>query len=123
VTTAADAEQLALWRIIHDDDRWIDNTIKGGWYVEVQPSAHGRLLQGRLSAFLRRLEHAGIKELRPLAQSAPAAAVNEGRALQILRAQQLDTSYSMAVVDPDERTATAGITNTARTIASAFRRC
>jgi predicted MFS family arabinose efflux permease len=28
-------------------------------------------------------------------------------------------SYSMAVVDPDERTATAGITNTARTIASA----
>jgi predicted MFS family arabinose efflux permease len=29
-------------------------------------------------------------------------------------------SYSMAVVDPDERTATAGITNTARTIASAF---
>ena len=29
-------------------------------------------------------------------------------------------SYSMAVVDPDERTATAGITNTARTIASAL---
>jgi MFS family permease len=29
-------------------------------------------------------------------------------------------SYSMAVVDPDERTATAGITNTARTVASAF---
>jgi MFS family permease len=29
-------------------------------------------------------------------------------------------SYSMAVVDPDERTATAGIINTARTIASAF---
>lgn len=29
-------------------------------------------------------------------------------------------SYSMAVVDPDERTATAGITNFARTTASAF---
>jgi hypothetical protein len=29
-------------------------------------------------------------------------------------------SYSMAVVDPDEQTVTAGITNTARTIASAF---
>ena len=29
-------------------------------------------------------------------------------------------SYSMAVVDPDERTATGSITNTARTIASAF---
>jgi predicted MFS family arabinose efflux permease len=27
-------------------------------------------------------------------------------------------SYLMAVVDPDERTATAGITNTARTVAS-----
>jgi MFS family permease len=29
-------------------------------------------------------------------------------------------SYSMAVVDPDERTATAGLTNVARTAASAF---
>jgi hypothetical protein len=29
-------------------------------------------------------------------------------------------SYMMAVVDPDERTATAGITNTARTVAAAF---
>lgn len=29
-------------------------------------------------------------------------------------------SYMMAVVDPDERTATAGITNTARTVAGAF---
>jgi hypothetical protein len=29
-------------------------------------------------------------------------------------------SYTMAVVDPDERTATAGITNVARTTASAI---
>jgi hypothetical protein len=29
-------------------------------------------------------------------------------------------SYTMAVVDPDERTATAGITNTVRTAAAAF---
>jgi MFS family permease len=46
--------------------------------------------------------------------------------LVLLRAcmSQMDVptrkSYSMAVVDPDERTATAGIINTARTIASAF---
>jgi MFS family permease len=46
--------------------------------------------------------------------------------LMLLRAcmSQMDVptrkSYSMAVVDPDERTATAGIINTARTIASAF---
>jgi MFS family permease len=46
--------------------------------------------------------------------------------LLLLRAcvSQMDVptrkSYSMAVVDPDERTATAGITNTARTVASAF---
>jgi hypothetical protein len=32
-------------------------------------------------------------------------------------------SYSTAVVDADHRTATAGITHTARTIANAFRRC
>ena len=47
-------------------------------------------------------------------------------ALYLLRlsTSQMDVpsrkSYSMAVVDPDERTATAGNTNTARTVASAF---
>ncbi len=59
--------------------------------------------------------------LVPLAPSAELAV-----ALFLLRMSlsQMDVptrkSYTMAVVDPDERTATAGITNTARTVASAF---
>jgi len=57
----------------------------------------------------------------PLAPSAPLAV-----ALFLLRmsVSQMDVptrqSYTMAVVDPDERTATAGITNVARTTASAI---
>jgi len=59
--------------------------------------------------------------LVPLAPSAELAV-----ALFLLRMSlsQMDVptrkSYTMAVVDADERTATAGITNTARTVASAF---
>jgi MFS family permease len=59
--------------------------------------------------------------LVPLAPSAELAVV-----LFLLRmsVSQMDVptrkSYMMAVVDPDERTATAGITNTARTVAAAF---
>jgi hypothetical protein len=93
VTTATDAEQLALWRLIHTDGRWIDNSIQGGWYVEVRPSARGRLLLDRLPAFLRDLEQAGIAELRPFEQSTPLCAINEGRALQIEHAHQSGTNY------------------------------
>jgi MFS family permease len=59
--------------------------------------------------------------LVPLAPSAPLAV-----ALFLMRmsVSQMDVptrkSYTMAVVAPDERTATAGITNTARTVTSAF---
>jgi MFS family permease len=59
--------------------------------------------------------------LVPLAPSAELAV-----AIFLLRmsVSQMDVptrkSYTMAVVEPDERTATAGITNTARTVASAF---
>ncbi|SRR6266545_6982104 len=59
--------------------------------------------------------------LVPLAPSAPLAI---GLFLLRMSVSQMDVptrkSYTMAVVDPDERTATAGITNTARTIAAAF---
>jgi hypothetical protein len=55
VTTAADAEQLVLWRLIHGNERWIDNTIKGGWYVEVQPSARATRSRHREGFRPRRL--------------------------------------------------------------------
>jgi hypothetical protein len=59
--------------------------------------------------------------LVPLAPSAESAVV---LFLMRMSISQMDVptrkSYMMAVVDPDERTATAGITNTARTVAAAF---
>jgi hypothetical protein len=93
VTTAADAEQLELWRIIHTGVRWIDNSIRGEWYVEVRPSARGRLLGERLPALLRDLEQAGITEFRPFERTTRLAAINQGRALQIEHARQAGTSY------------------------------
>jgi len=59
--------------------------------------------------------------LVPLAPTAPLAVA---AFLLRMSVSQMDVptrkSYTMAVVDPDERTATAGITNTARTVAAAF---
>ena len=59
--------------------------------------------------------------LLPLMPSAPLAI---GLFLFRMSISQMDVptrqSYTMAVVDEDERTATAGITNVARTVASAF---
>ena len=54
---------------------------------------------------------------------APAAWLSVGLFLARMSVSQMDVptrrSYTMAVVDPDERTAAAGITNVARTLASA----
>ncbi|HEY8732589.1 MAG TPA: MFS transporter [Candidatus Limnocylindria bacterium] len=54
----------------------------------------------------------------------PTAALAVGVFLMRMSISQMDVptrqSYTMAVVDPDERTATAGLTNVARTASSAF---
>jgi len=59
--------------------------------------------------------------LVPIAPTAPLAVA---AFLLRMSVSQMDVptrkSYTMAVVDPDERTATAGITNTARTVAATF---
>ena len=68
--------------------------------------------------------HLPSNVLLMLVPLAPAAWLAVALYLLRLSTSQMDVptrkSYSMAVVDADERTATAGITNTARTIASAF---
>jgi len=54
----------------------------------------------------------------------PTAALAVTLFLMRMSISQMDVptrqSYTMAVVDPDERTATAGLTNVARTTSSAF---
>ncbi|HET8569769.1 MAG TPA: MFS transporter [Candidatus Limnocylindria bacterium] len=59
--------------------------------------------------------------LVPLAPTAPLA-IAVFLARQSISQMDVPTrqSYTMAVVDPDERTATAGITNVSRTVASSF---
>ena len=68
--------------------------------------------------------HLPSNVLLMLVPLAPAAWLAVALYLLRLSTSQMDVptrkSYSMAVVDADERTASAGITNTARTIASAF---
>src|SRR4051794_14980943 len=46
VTAAAHPEALALWRLI-SKEKWIERTLRGGWAVNVIPSANYKLLRER----------------------------------------------------------------------------
>jgi MFS family permease len=67
--------------------------------------------------------HLPSNVLLALVPFAPTAELAVAFFLMRMSLSQMDVptrkSYTMAVVDPDERTATAGITNTARTVAAA----
>jgi predicted MFS family arabinose efflux permease len=68
--------------------------------------------------------HLPSNVLLVLVPLAPTAALAVVALLLRMTVSQMDVptrkSYTMAVVEPDERTATAGITNTARTVTAAF---
>jgi hypothetical protein len=65
VTAAADAEQLALWKLVGGrGKRWIEPDLAGGWQVRVLPSTRGKNLRQQLPSLLRELEQAGTRVIR-----------------------------------------------------------
>lgn len=62
VTTAADDEQLSLWKTIKRHDMpWIEPTLTGGWIVRMLPSTRAKNLVRQLPGLLRSLEQAGLR--------------------------------------------------------------
>lgn len=65
VTRAADQQELELWQLIgRRGRRWLVPELRGGWLVQVLPSARARLLFDRLPSLLRSLEHDDIAAIR-----------------------------------------------------------
>jgi hypothetical protein len=64
VTSAADSESIELWKLINSNGRWVEPDLIGGWSVALLPQARAQRLRFALPAFLRRLERAGVREVR-----------------------------------------------------------
>ncbi len=97
---------------------WV-NVVSGLSFLAT-PALAGRIGLLRTMVFT----HMPSNVLLVLVPLAPTAELAVALFLMRMSLSQMDVptrkSYTMAVVDADERTATAGITNTARTVASAF---
>lgn len=60
VTAAADPDCVELWKLMNgSDERWIEDGLRGGWFVSLYPRARVRRLRSELPGLLRRLENDG----------------------------------------------------------------
>jgi hypothetical protein len=64
VTSAADGESIALWRLMNDrDERWQVDGLEGGWSVSLEPSARGKRVWKELPSLLALMEEERITDL------------------------------------------------------------
>jgi hypothetical protein len=97
VTSAADGDSMALWRLMNDrDERWIVTGLAGGWMVSLVPEARGRRVWKELPDLLLELEAQGLKELpgRPGGGAHPDSHLaTVAHALGVARAHQSGTDF------------------------------
>lgn len=63
VTSVADAQSTALWKVGNPDKGWTVPGIAGGWIVQMGPDCPRPLLRRQLPALLAELEKKGVTEL------------------------------------------------------------
>lgn len=96
VTAAADAESIQLWKLVNDrDERWIEPTIDGGWYVILEPAARAKRILAELPGLLAEMERRGVREYRCRVTRLPILDPLEKRAIElgIVNASQGGTDY------------------------------
>jgi len=58
VTAAGDARSIELWNLLNgSNERWIEQSLDGGWLLELDPRCRAKALKRRAPHLLRRLEH------------------------------------------------------------------
>jgi hypothetical protein len=104
VTTAVDAQPLALWKLIRRLGKpWIEPTLAGGWLVHVKPSARAKNLAHQLPGLLRNLEGNSRRAVSGDQASTDHATAIAGQ-LGIVQAQQVPTERPGSIyVMPPER--------------------
>lgn len=106
VTAAADPESIQLWKLVNGrGERWIDPNLRGGWMLQLQPTARANRILRELPAFLKELEGNGIKEIpnRRSRQEMPDSIEGRARDLGIVGGDQSDTAFPGSIYLTIER--------------------
>ncbi len=97
VTSAADPQSIALWKLVNaDDDRWIDKRLRGRWTVHVRPGTSAKRLRAELPRLLEELEQRGIRGLLPRHRVADRLSA-AGADLGVTRASQFGTDFDGSI--------------------------
>lgn len=106
VVAAADAESIALWRVMNDvsADRWQVDGLVGGWSASLVPDARGKRVLAELPGICRRLENFRLQDIR----DSPDASYEFAQSLGIRSLKQAETAFPgsiyVMVEQPSERT-------------------
>ena len=111
VTAAADRASIELWHLVNGaSERWIDPSLRGGWFVALQPWARAARLKTELPAILASLEAEGVtwprwnRRRRPAGQSE----FDQLQRLGVTHASQGGTDFPgsiyLTIEQPQERT-------------------
>ncbi|UOY02451.1 hypothetical protein [Blastococcus sp. PRF04-17] len=111
VTAAADRASVELWHLVNGaSERWIVPTLRGGWFVALEPWARAARLKAELPATLASLEAEGVtwprwnRRRRPTGQSE----FDQLQRLGVTHASQGRTDFPgsiyLTIEQPQERT-------------------
>ena len=94
VTSDADGDSIALWKLLNDrDDRWIAPSLVGGWMVSLSPLARGRDVLDHLPTLLAKLESSSVRRVDSTYESHGVEASEEFIAMGVISAYQSGTEY------------------------------
>ena len=120
VTAAADPDSIQLWKLVNGtDERWIEPGLRGGWRVELVPTANAKKLRRDLPSLLAELERQRVDRLET--EHAMSAQGEMARALGIVAASQGDTQYPGSIyvlIDQETRNYPAVASGSPRSVAS-----
>lgn len=106
VTAAADPDSIQLWKLVNGrDERWTVPSLRGGWMLQLKPTARAKRLLKDLPALLEELEGEEITEIpRQRRRHEGAESIEaRARALGIISGNQSSTDFPGSIYLTIER--------------------
>lgn len=96
VTAAADPDSIQLWKLVNGrNERWTVPNLRGGWILNLEPTARAKRLLKDLPAFLEELEEQEITEVprQRRRHLGPESVAGRARVLGIISGNQSSTDF------------------------------